>query len=387
MIKGLPFVSVCTPTFNRRPFIPIMLECFKNQTYPKQNIEWIIADDGTDSVEDIIKSSGIDQIRYFRLPNKMTLGKKRNFIHTRSKGDILVYMDDDDYYPPERISHAVQTLLKHPEALCGGSSEIYTYFKNGNSNGGKMIRFGPYGPNHATAATFAFRKELLNQTQYNDIRAIGEEREFLKDYTIPFVQFDPLKTILVFSHNHNTFDKRKMLEKPDPRCVNESSKTVDDFIRQPFEQPIKSFFLEEIDGLLKNYREGESTMKPDVLEQIKEIEERRFQQQNSFMMLSRPGEPPVPLSQEQVAQFIQQMQNTIQQQQQCISQLQEGKIIFAEESGETISLNHTEILNRLKEQQIQLSEKDAIIQHLQKQLLHAKLQRGSKTEPEVKISI
>lgn len=33
-------------------------------------------------------------------------------MHEKSKGDILVYMDDDDYYPPERVSHAVETLLK-----------------------------------------------------------------------------------------------------------------------------------------------------------------------------------------------------------------------------------------------------------------------------------
>ena len=31
-----PFVSVCTPTFNRRPFIEMMFQCFRNQTYPKK---------------------------------------------------------------------------------------------------------------------------------------------------------------------------------------------------------------------------------------------------------------------------------------------------------------------------------------------------------------
>ena len=46
--KVLPFVSICTPTFNRRPFIPIMFECFRNQNYPKDRMEWIIIDDGTD---------------------------------------------------------------------------------------------------------------------------------------------------------------------------------------------------------------------------------------------------------------------------------------------------------------------------------------------------
>lgn len=74
--KILPFVSICTPTFNRRPFIPIMFECFKNQTYPKDRIEWIIIDDGTDKIKDLIESSNIPQIKYFAYDTKMTLGKK-----------------------------------------------------------------------------------------------------------------------------------------------------------------------------------------------------------------------------------------------------------------------------------------------------------------------
>lgn len=31
-----PFVSVCTPTFNRRPFIAAMIACFNHQDYPKE---------------------------------------------------------------------------------------------------------------------------------------------------------------------------------------------------------------------------------------------------------------------------------------------------------------------------------------------------------------
>jgi len=33
-----PFVTLCTPTFNRRPFIPMMLKCFEHQNYPKDKI-------------------------------------------------------------------------------------------------------------------------------------------------------------------------------------------------------------------------------------------------------------------------------------------------------------------------------------------------------------
>jgi len=313
----LPMVSVCTPTFNRRPFIQNMFQCFRNQDYPKHRIEWIIVDDGTDKVRDLIEKSDIPQIRYFEVADKMTLGAKRNYMHKYAKGQIIVYMDDDDYYPPERISHAVEMLEKNPNALCAGASEIYIYFKHIT----KMIQCGPYGPNHATAGTFAFKSKLLEITKYEEHAAVAEERAFLKDYTIPFVQLDTMKTILVFSHEHNTFDKRKMLENPHPDFFKESPKTVDSFIRKASEKPIRDFFMLQIDKLLEKYEPGEPKMKPDVLKQIKEIEERRDQmikeemekqRANGPIILQRPGEAPVQLTQQQVVELIQQQQQQLE---------------------------------------------------------------------------
>jgi glycosyltransferase involved in cell wall biosynthesis len=304
--KYYPIVSVCTPTFNRRPFIPTMFECFRNQTYPKDRIEWIIVDDGTDRIKDLVESSGISQIKYFELPKKVSLGEKRNYMHSKASGSIIVYMDDDDYYPPERISHAVEKLMDNREALCAGSSEIYIYFKHIK----KMIQFGPYGPNHATAGTFAFRAELLKQTRYQDHAAVAEEREFLKGYTIPFVQLDPMKTILCFSHEQNTFDKRKLLDNPHPDYVKESTKKITDFIRSDKEANIKKFFMDEIDPLLEKYEPGNPRMKPDVLKQIAEIErdrEKMMQEEmakNGQIMLNQPGKPPVPMTMPQIAEML-----------------------------------------------------------------------------------
>ena len=269
--KFHPFVSVCTPTFNRRPFIETMFTCFRNQTYPKDRMEWIIVDDGTDKIEDLVNSSNIEQIKYYKVDKKMSLGEKRNYMHKFVKGTIIVYMDDDDYYPPERVSHAVDKLQENKQAMCAGSSEIYVYFKHIST----MYQFGPYGPNHATAGTFAFRTELLKSTSYEDHAALAEEKKFLKNYTVPFVQLDPLKTILVFSHIHNTFDKRNLLKNPNTMFQKESPKTVDDFIRKPEESLIKDFFMKNIDGLLDAYKPGEPSMKPDVLEQMKKMEKER----------------------------------------------------------------------------------------------------------------
>ena len=64
-----PFVSICTPTFNRRPFIPYMIKCFEHQNYPKDKIEWIIIDDGTDPIQDLV--TNIPQVKYYYFNEKI----------------------------------------------------------------------------------------------------------------------------------------------------------------------------------------------------------------------------------------------------------------------------------------------------------------------------
>ena len=176
--SGKPFVSVCTPTYNRRVFIPNLIKCFLAQDYPRELMEWIVIDDGEDSVEDLFKD--VPCVKYFRYEDKIKLGRKRNLMHEKSTGEILVYMDDDDYYPPNRVSHAVNRLRSRPEALAAGSSIVYIYFNDLD----KVYKFGPYGPQHATAGTFAFKRKLLEQTRYDDDAEIAEEKAFLKNYNI-----------------------------------------------------------------------------------------------------------------------------------------------------------------------------------------------------------
>jgi glycosyltransferase involved in cell wall biosynthesis len=300
-----PFVSVCTPTFNRRPFIPATIKCFLHQDYPMDRMEWIIIDDGTDKVEDLFKN--VPNVKYFKYDTKMPLGKKRNLMHEKSKGDIIVYMDDDDYYPPERVSHAVKRLQDNPQALAAGSTLMYIFFKHNK----EMWQFGPYGPNHATAGTFAFRRELLRQTKYDETACLAEECAFLKKYTIPFVQLDPEKVILCFSHEQNTFDKRKLLENINPQVTRRTNLTVESLIPN---KELRDFYLNKLDKLLEAYLPGKPEMKPDVLEQIKTIEEKRkhdiekFQKRNaqlSGVVIAEPGKEARQLSTEEVIGLLQ----------------------------------------------------------------------------------
>ena len=265
-LTSYPLVSICTPTFNRRPFIPYMIKCFEQQTYPKDRIEWIIIDDGTDPIMDLVQN--IKQVKYTYYKEKMLLGRKRNLMHNKCSGDIIIYMDDDDYYPPERVSHAVQTLQDNPTFLIAGSSEMYIYFDSKK----KMYKCGPYKEYHSTAATFAFRRELLLETSYNNENALAEERYFLKNYTIPLKQLDSLKSIIVFSHKHNSLNKEKLLENMELTKTVETNLQVDDYFIDPV---LKQFYITNMNNLLENYEPGKLEHKPKLLEQMKLMEEER----------------------------------------------------------------------------------------------------------------
>ena len=203
-------VSVITPTYNRRRFIPYLIKCYESQNYKKENMEWIILDDGQDKVKDLFDAAAkrIPNIRYIPLDEKLTLGEKRNRLNDEAIGSIIVAMDDDDYYPPERVSHVVMRFANNKEVQLAGTSEVYMYY----SDVKEIYKLGPYNPNHATNGTMAWRKSYSNSHRYDDTVTHAEEQSFLEGYKHKMIQLDPFKVMLVMSHSENTFDKKKMRE-------------------------------------------------------------------------------------------------------------------------------------------------------------------------------
>jgi len=209
-----PFVSVLTPTYNRRRFIPYLIKQFKAQEYPQERMEWLILDDGTDKVKDLFDASGLKNVRYYSSDSKMNIGLKRNMLNDLSKGDIMVCMDDDDYYPPVRVSHVVFKLqLSKTHNICG-SSELYMYY----TDNATIYRIGPYNQNHATNGTMAYKRAYIENKahRYDETVTHAEETSFLNSYREPMIQLDPLKVMLVMSHSENTFDKKKLREQNNP---------------------------------------------------------------------------------------------------------------------------------------------------------------------------
>lgn len=237
-------VSVVTPTYNRRMFIPTLIEIYRNQTYPKENMEWIIIDDGRKSVEDLFQEAAkvIPNIRYIRKDEKMRLGAKRNALNREAKGQIIIAMDDDDYYPPDRVSSVVAAFKKNPKIDLAGSSEMNLYYLDTK----KIYTISEYHQNHATNGTMAWRKRYSDKHSYDEYVTKAEEISFLDNFKNPMIQLNPLNTILVICHTDNTSDKNELrsdhllLQGTIQSKFKESMYKLEDLVR---DKKIREFYL------------------------------------------------------------------------------------------------------------------------------------------------
>jgi glycosyltransferase involved in cell wall biosynthesis len=236
MLPTQPTVSLLTPTYNRRRFLPNLVECIAAQTYPAAKMEWLLMDDGTDSVEDMIAAFQARlktvSIRYVRLPERLRVGAKRNRLHDLATGDICICMDDDDYYSPDRVQHTVMKLRMNPKVELVGASEMYCYFLDDKS----IWKSGPYPtPNHGTFGTMGYLTAYAKRVRCSETSFHAEEIEFTKRYTTPLVQLDPRKVMLVMCHADNTYDKHKLRVETNPMFV-KTSLALKDFVKGPLKK-------------------------------------------------------------------------------------------------------------------------------------------------------
>lgn len=200
-----PFVSVICPTFNRREFLPYLLYIYQYQNYPADKRELIVLDDSGHSNQDLIDmmvDSTEQNVRYIHSKARLALGKKRNMLNEMAQGEYIICFDDDDYYPPDKISYQVGEMQRH-NALFSGCDQIYIWY----SHLDKVYLTHPFGKNHALNGTFGLHRNLLRKNRYEDDAMLAEERAFLRGFTTPVLQIDPAKAIVCISHSANTYDK------------------------------------------------------------------------------------------------------------------------------------------------------------------------------------
>jgi len=202
----LPFLSIITPTYNRRKLFSIAIRNWMSTIYPKDKMEWVIVDDGNENIKDMLPND--NRIRYIKLPYQKyyrQMGRKRNFCIEQAKSKYIVFMDDDDHYFPEHILARIKTMLSNDNIECVGCTAIGSYdFKTKNNS------YIGNGNSYFTESSLAFTKQFWLERKFNDFDSSGEYKKFLafrgkKMMSIPF-QF----VTIAFTHGNNTTEFRNI---------------------------------------------------------------------------------------------------------------------------------------------------------------------------------
>ena len=111
-----PRVSVLIDSYNYGRFIEEALESVLAQDYPAEQMEVIVVDDGsTDDTAERMKKYGERGVQYFRKENGGQ-ASAFNFGLARARGEIVAFLDADDYWLPGKLKRVVEEFERHPEA-------------------------------------------------------------------------------------------------------------------------------------------------------------------------------------------------------------------------------------------------------------------------------
>jgi Glycosyl transferase family 2/Methyltransferase domain len=158
---GEPLVSCIMPTCDRRRFVGRAIRYFRDQDYP--NRELVIIDDGADCVADLIPAD--PRIRYVRLPERRTIGAKRNLACEHAHGELVVHWDDDDWSAPWRLGYQVE-MFQNQDVDVSGLSALYFC----DPAAGRAWRYEYPAGRRAwvTDGTFCYRRRFWEEAPFPD---------------------------------------------------------------------------------------------------------------------------------------------------------------------------------------------------------------------------
>jgi glycosyltransferase involved in cell wall biosynthesis len=111
-MTDLPSISIITPTLNQSQFIRETIESVLEQEYPY--LEYLIIDGGSiDGTQDILDSYGRNVS--WRIENEMSQTEAINLGWRETKGEIIAWINSDDFYAPGTLVRIGEYFREHPE--------------------------------------------------------------------------------------------------------------------------------------------------------------------------------------------------------------------------------------------------------------------------------
>ena len=216
----LPKVTCITLCHNRKHLFKLAIYNYQTCKYPKNKLEWLIYDTSNEEekIEDLLPSDEEKQklnINYYHNPNLITIGASRNNACKLAKNNIIVFMDDDDYYFPQNINKRVNSLINNNKTKIVGTRFIASLAIN------KVISYinSPHVysklGSSISPATLCFYKDILtNECKFSDENINECEEIFNKLDLGVFKELSWEEIIVSISHKNNITNRNVPNVKP-----------------------------------------------------------------------------------------------------------------------------------------------------------------------------
>ena len=230
-------ISLITITRNRKHFIPLLIENYNRIKIP--NLEWIILDDSPENNKDLYpeeakyihiskeeihkyldysynileKNPELDfWYKYHKKIEHLPIGMKRNIANTHTSGEIIIHMDDDDYYCEKSLEIRLYALQK---ARCIFCPIIVGYDLNND------VFFNIGSENTIFEGTLAYFKEEWENNKFNNLASVDEGVEFVsKIENYKRIKSEDVIISLIHKENHKLFNTGDIIKDFKPPWVN-----------------------------------------------------------------------------------------------------------------------------------------------------------------------
>ena len=164
-------VSCLLLTADRRQFLPGAIRQFLRQDYERR--ELIVLDDGQTPAEDLVPAD--EQIRYIRIPGRLTVGAKRNWGCRESRGELIAHWDDDDWMAAWRLRYQVEELMRFDADICG-LRRLYFWGPSGVQ--AWEYAYEADSEPWVAGGTMLYRRRLWEERPFDEID-VGEDNAFV----------------------------------------------------------------------------------------------------------------------------------------------------------------------------------------------------------------
>lgn len=127
-------ISVIIPTYNRASHLKIALESVLEQSF--KDFEVIVVDDHSDDngqTKKVVDSFNDTRLRYYYLDNNNGPATARNFGVTKSKGELISFLDSDDRFMPNKLKDHIEIFEKYKYIAMVYSNEYIMSDKDAHS--------------------------------------------------------------------------------------------------------------------------------------------------------------------------------------------------------------------------------------------------------------